>query len=254
MPRPGFAFATLVVGVALGVAASPPSLADSLVAPLQAQASGGQPGSGNEIEYVVGAGAMVGFQSIDIRLTAPHDPVANVSKQHPTVFEPFGEVGLGIPLDWLGISGTGMDLYVGARFGGTLNSSTTSTDQLRDFEFTTSQGFFINPNVQLQVPVVTPLGPMDVFGEAGALLRRASIRVDSMGSGSVFDARGWILSPELGIGAKVPFYYGLDLVPEVIVDLGTSITGGGNLGSTPLSGKVTTGPDVHLSLGLQKRF
>jgi hypothetical protein len=253
MLRPGFAFVALVAGLAVGLAGTPPSLADPLDTPLQAQAPGGQPTSG-DIEYVVGAGAMVGFQNINIRLTAPGNPVAHVSKQSPTVFEPFGEVGLGIPLDRLGISGTGMDLYLGARLGGTLNSSTTSTDQFHEFEFATSQGLFINPNIQLWIPVATPLGPIDVIGEAGVLLRRASIRVQSMSSGTVFDARGWILSPELGIAASVPFYYGLNLVPGVIVDLGTSITGGGNLSGTPLTGKVTTGADVHLYLALQKKF
>src|ERR1700730_8251134 len=187
MLRPGFAFVALVAGLAVGLAGTPPSLADPLDTPLQAQAPGGQPASGDAIEYVVGVGAMVGFQNIDIRLTAPRSPVANVSRQHPTVFEPFGELGLGIPLDRLGVSGTGMDLYLGARLGGTLNSSTTSTDQFHEFEFVTSQGLFINPNVQLWVPVVTPLGPIDVIGEAGVLLRRASIRVEAMSNGTVFD-------------------------------------------------------------------
>lgn len=100
----------------------------------------------------------------------------------------------------------------------------------------------------------TPLGRIDVIGEAGALLRRASIHVEAMKSGTVFDARGWILSPEVGIAASVPFYYGLDLVPGVMIDLGTGITGSGSLGNTPLTGKITTGADVHLYLALQKKF
>ena len=251
MLRSGIAFVVLVAGLALALA--PPSLADPFDT-LQAQAPGGAQTPDDAIEYAIGAGVMVGFQNINIRLTAPHDPVANVSRQHPTVFEPFGQIGLGIPLDRLGLSGTGMDLYIGARLGGTLDSSTTSADQFHAFEFTTGQGFFINPNVQLWVPVGTPLGSIDVIGEAGALLRRASIRVEAMRSETVFDARGWILSPEVGLAASVPLYYGLDLVPGVMVDLGTGITGVGSIGNTPLSGKVTTGADVHLYLALQKKF